>query len=110
MRNGNLKKKSNENFRTEKYNSVNERKSLDRLNLRLETWSITLISDFKKWYIIKRREEKNEQKVSERTNEAEKVFKEMMTSFGKPGIDSNTNKGMFSRHEEKKLAKTSLNL
>lgn len=34
----------------------------------------------------------------------------MITSFGNPGIDSNTNKGMFSRHEEKKLAKTSLNL
>lgn len=65
MRNGNLKKKSNENFRTEKYNSVNERKSLDRLNRRLETWSITLISDFKKWYIIKSREEKNEQKARE---------------------------------------------
>lgn len=47
---------------------------------------------------------------SERNNEAEKVFKEMMTSFGKPGVDYNTNKGMFSRHEEKKLAKTSLNL
>lgn len=41
-------------------------------------------------------------KLSQRNNEAEKVFKEIMTSFGNPGIDSNTNKGVFSRHEGKK--------
>lgn len=41
-------------------------------------------------------------KLSQRNNEAEKVFKEIMTCFGNPGIDSNTNKGVFSRHEGKK--------
>lgn len=50
----------------------------------------------------KKQRGKNEQKLSQRNNEAEKVFKEIMTSFGNPGIDSNTNKGVFSRHEGKK--------
>ena len=60
--------------------------------------------DFRFYKMIHHKEQrgKNEQKLSQRNNEAEKVFKEIMTSFGNPGIDSNTNKGMFSRHEGKR--------